>query len=66
MPYTRFVTIESHMKQNRIKSTPKPCRNSPLRPNELQHAFLAMRIIYCREAEDPETNHYSQKLKRSD
>jgi tellurite methyltransferase len=36
------------------KRTPEHCRDYLLRTNELLHAFLAMRIIYYREAEDPE------------
>ena len=34
--------------------TPEHCRDYLLRTNELLHAFLAMKIIYYCEAEDPE------------
>jgi SAM-dependent methyltransferase len=34
---------------------PKHCRDYLLRKNELLHAFLTMRIIYYREAVDPES-----------
>jgi SAM-dependent methyltransferase len=36
------------------QGTPEHCRDYLLRTNELLHAFLALQVIYYREAEDPE------------
>jgi SAM-dependent methyltransferase len=51
------VIFQTLLGLDSIKSTPEHCRDYVLRANELLHAFLAMRIIYYREAGDPETKH---------
>ena len=55
------VIFHTLLESDSITSTPEHCRDYLLRANELLHAFLAMRIIYYREAGDPETNH-SEKM----
>ena len=51
------VIFHTLLESDSVKSTPEHCRDYLLRTNELLYAFLAMRIIYYREAGDPETNH---------
>jgi tellurite methyltransferase len=51
------LIFQTLLESNSIKSTPEHCRDYLLRANELLHGFLAMRIIYYREAGNPETNH---------
>lgn len=51
------VIFHTLLESNSIKSTQEHCRDYLLRANELLQAFLAMRIIYYREAGDPETKH---------
>ena len=51
------VIFHTLLGSGNIKSTPEHCRDYLLRANELLHAFLAMRIIYYREARDPRSNH---------
>ena len=52
-----IVIFHTLLGSTNIKSTPEHCRDYLLQPNELLHAFLAMRIIYYREAGDPEMKH---------
>jgi tellurite methyltransferase len=51
------LIFQTLLESNSIKSTPEHCRDYLLRANELLNGFLAMRIIYYREAGNPETNH---------
>ena len=51
------VIFHTLLGSDSIKSTSEHCRDYLLRANELLQAFLAMRIIYYREAGDPETKH---------
>jgi hypothetical protein len=53
------VIFHTLLGSDSIKSTSEHCRDYLLQANELLHAFLAMRIIYYREAGDP-------KMKNSD
>ena len=55
-----IVIFHTLMGSESIRSTPEHCREYLLRTNELLHAFLALRIIYYREAADPETNYTDQ------
>ncbi|MGD8890029.1 MAG: hypothetical protein PVF53_16575, partial [Desulfobacterales bacterium] len=45
------------LESDSIKSTPEHCRDYLLKPNELLHAFSAMRIIYYRETRDFKRKH---------
>jgi SAM-dependent methyltransferase len=54
------VIFHTLLLSNSVKKTPEHCRDYLLRANELLHAFLALRIIYYREAEDPEMEHSEQ------
>ncbi len=54
------VIFHTLLESDTIKSTPKNCRDYLLKTNELLHAFLAMRIIYYREAKDPKRNHSNE------
>jgi len=51
------VIFHALLESDSIKCTPEHCRDYLLWANELLHVFLAMRIIYYREAGDPGTNH---------
>jgi len=51
------VIFHTLLESDSIKSTPEHCRDYLLKPNELLHAFLAMRIIYYREAGDFKRKH---------
>jgi hypothetical protein len=51
------VIFHTLLGSDSIKSTSEHCRDYLLQANELLHAFLAMRIIYYREAGHPETKH---------
>lgn len=54
------VIFHTLLEPDSIKKRPEHCRDYLLRTNELLHAFLAMRIIYYRETENPETNGSNQ------
>ena len=51
------VIFHTLLESSSKKSTPEHCRDYLLKPNELLHAFLALRINYYREACDHRRNH---------
>jgi hypothetical protein len=50
------VIFHTLLKPDDVQGTSKHHRDYLLRPNELLHAFMGMRIVYYRETASPETD----------
>ena len=50
------VIFHTLLKQDAVQGTSKHCGDYLLRPNELLHAFIGMRVVYYRESASPETD----------